>query len=68
MFVGHVKVLGGPNIVRGPDIPKACSSKPSKRDQKKQFVGIIQKEKVEWIKHFCDTLTRCDANGNKINS
>ncbi len=34
---------------------------------KKQF-WIIQKEKVKCITHFCDTLTRGDANGNKTNS
>jgi len=25
MFVGHIKVLGGPYVARGPDVAQVCS-------------------------------------------
>ena len=26
IFTGHIKVLGGPHVARGPDIAQACES------------------------------------------
>jgi hypothetical protein len=26
MFAGHIKVLGGPHVARGPDVAQACSN------------------------------------------
>jgi len=26
MFVGHIVVLGGPHVARGPDVAQACST------------------------------------------
>ncbi len=34
MFAGHIKMLGGPHVARGPDVAHACST------AKTEFVDV----------------------------
>ncbi len=45
MFAGHIKVLGGPHVARGPDVAQAWSRGSMKNQKSKElypFVPLLQ--------------------------